>query len=102
MRRTSAILCAGLFLGLAVTLISRDPQANPLLKNASRAGERSGWIQVHLEGTPSAIGYQHGYLLAAEIEDNFKVISKEVAHDEKKGWAFFRKAAQEVYWPRIE
>src|SRR5690349_13341272 len=102
MRRTSAFLSAGLFLGLAVTLISRDPLPDPRLKTASRAAERNGWIQVHLEGTPAAIGYQHGYLLAPEIEDNFRVISKEVAHDEKKSWAFFRKAAEEVFWPRIE
>src|ERR1051326_2523630 len=102
MRRTSALLSAVLFLGLAATLISRDPQADPRLKNASRAGERNGWIQVHLEGTPASIGFQHGSLLAAEIEDNFKVISRELMHDEKRPWAFFRKAAQEVFWPHIE
>jgi hypothetical protein len=41
-------------------------------------GERSGWIPVHLEGSPAEIGFQHGYLLAPEIEDNFKVISTEI------------------------
>src|SRR5437867_1942797 len=102
MPRTSALLSVGLFLGLAVALISRDPLSDPRLKNASRAGERGGWIQVHLEGPPAVIGYQHGYLLAAEIEDNLKAVSREVAHDEKKSWAFFRKAAQEVFWPHIE
>jgi len=34
---------------------------------------------VHLEGSPAEIGFQHGYLLTPEIEDNFKVISTETS-----------------------
>ena len=101
MRRTP-LLFAALLLALAFTLVSREPQHDPRLKKASRATERSGWIQVHLEGTPSEIGFQHGYLLAPEIQDNFKDISTEMTHDEKKDWKFFRKTAQEVFWPHIE
>ena len=101
MRRT-ALLSAVLLLGLAFTLVSREPQTDPRLKKASRAGERNGWIQVHLEGTPGEIGFQHGYLLAPEIKDTFKDISTEMAHDEKKDWEFFRKTAREVFWPHIE
>jgi len=41
---------------------------DPRLKPAARF-EEGGWIYVHLEGDPGAIGYQHGYLLATEIED---------------------------------
>jgi hypothetical protein len=91
-----------LLLGLAVTLISRDPQIDPRLKKASRAAERNGWIQVHLEGSPAEIGYQHGYLLSAEIQDNFKVISTEMVHEEKKEWEFYRKAARDIFWPHVE
>ena len=29
---------------------------------------------VHLEGTPANVGYQHGYLLSAEIRDAFEAI----------------------------
>ncbi len=101
MRRT-AVLTALLLLGLAFTLVSKNPQTDPRLKKASRASERGGWIQVHLEGTPSQIGFQHGYLLSAEIQDNLKAISTEMTHDEKKDWEFFRKAAQDVLWPHVE
>ncbi|HYW45677.1 MAG TPA: C45 family peptidase [Bryobacteraceae bacterium] len=101
MRRIFVLLPV-LFLGLALTLVSRDPQTNPRLRKAFRAPERSGWIQVHLEGEPADIGYQHGYLLANEIRDNFKAISTEMAHDEKKEWDFFRKTSREVFWPHIE
>jgi hypothetical protein len=99
MRRTAAF-SAVLILGLAFTLVSRDPDSR--LKKASRSAEHGGWIQVHLEGTPGEIGYQHGYLLSAEIQDNFKAISTEITHEEKKDWAFFRKVAEEIFWPHVE
>jgi hypothetical protein len=100
--RYTSVLSAVLLLGLAFTLGSREPQTDPRLKKASRASERNGWIQVHLEGVPGEIGFQHGYLLAPEIQDTFRDVSTEVTHDEKKPWEFFRKTAQEIFWPRIE
>jgi hypothetical protein len=102
MRRTT-FFSAALLLALAITLVSREPQpTDPRLKKASRQLARAGWIQVHLEGPPGDIGFQHGYLLAPEIQDNYKEISTELTHDEKKDWAFFRKTAQDVFWPHIE
>jgi hypothetical protein len=101
MRRT-AVLSVLVLLVLGFTLVSREPQTDPRLKKASRATERNGWIQVHLEGKPAEIGFQHGYLLASEIKDTFHAISAEVVHDEKHDWAFFRKAAEQVFWPHVE
>jgi hypothetical protein len=101
MRRIS-IFCALLFLGLAFTLISRDPPRDTRLEKASRAPEHNGWIQVHLEGAPGEIGFQHGYLLAPEIRDTFATVRTEITHEEKKDWDFFRKVAQDVYWPHVE
>ena len=101
MRRT-AVFSAVLLFGLALTLISKDPTTDPRLRKATRAADHNGWIQVHLEGKPGEIGFQHGYLLSAEIKDTFKEISTEMIHDEKKDWEFFRKAAREVLWPKVE
>jgi hypothetical protein len=101
MRRTP-VLSALLLLAVAVTLVSQQPKTDPRLKKASRTAERNGWIQVHLEGAPAEIGFQHGYLLAPEIKDTFRDISSETEHDEKRDWEFFRKAAREVLWPRVE
>jgi len=64
--------------------------------------EKGGWIYVHLEGTPSEIGYQHGRLLATEIADMVKVIKLESTHDTKRDWEFYRKAARWMLWPQIE
>jgi hypothetical protein len=102
MRRTTLLIAIALLFATAVALISRDPSVDPRLKKSSRAPERNGWIQVRLEGTPSEIGFQHGFLLATEIADNFKAISTEMVHEEKRDWPFFRKAAEEVLWPHVE
>jgi len=87
---------------LAASLVSREPQADPRLKNSYRRPEKSGWTFVHLEGAPADVGFQHGYLLAPEIRDGFKVTQLELTHDNNKSWGFFRHAAQEMLWPHIE
>ena len=65
--RSTAVFSAALLLVLGFTLVSREPETDPRLKKAARANERNGWIQVHLEGKPAEIGFQHGYLLAQFI-----------------------------------
>src|SRR2546421_10501926 len=74
---------------------------DPRLKRASRF-EEGGWIYAHLEGDPGAMGYQHGYLLAPEIEDAFGAVSAGMMHSTERDWEFFRKAAHEMLWPKIE
>jgi hypothetical protein len=94
------------FVGLALVAMAgafhaRTAGSDARLKKASRAAERNGWIPVHLEGTPSEIGFQHGYLLAPEIADNLRAVSSELTHGDKN-WAYYRKVAREVLWPRVE
>jgi hypothetical protein len=101
MRRTSIVVIV-LLLGLAFALVSREPQTDPRLKHASRRPEQNGWIFVHLEGGPSEIGFQHGYLLAPEIRDTLHTVSVEMIHEEKKDWQFFRDKAQTMLWPHVE
>jgi hypothetical protein len=74
---------------------------DPRLKGASRS-EKGGWIYVHLEGGPAEIGYQHGYLLGPEIEDAFAAVSAGMTHPTQRDWGFFRKAAHEMLWPKID
>jgi hypothetical protein len=71
------------------------------LDKCSRHPAVNGWTQVHLEGTPSDIGYQHGYLLAKEIADIRSVVALELQHDTKKEWTFFRREAESMLWPHI-
>ncbi|MGA2904405.1 MAG: C45 family peptidase [Candidatus Korobacteraceae bacterium] len=71
------------------------------LKGAYRF-ERGGWVYVHLEGAPADIGYQHGYLLAPEIEDGFRVVQFKDVHRTKRDWGFYRATAQNILWPHID
>ena len=94
----------GVFLALAAALVWVAPAAGPdkRLSKAWRSPERAGWVRVHLEGTPSEIGYQHGYLLAEEIDDLRRVTELSLTHDTKRPYSFFRTAAETMLWPRIE
>jgi len=64
--------------------------------------QRGGWTYVHLAGTPSEIGYQHGLLLSAEILDMVGVLKLETQHETHRDWAFYREAAKKQLWPHIE
>jgi hypothetical protein len=101
MRRFS-ISMAGLILLSSVSLMPGEQASDPRLKAGLRRPVQNGWIFVHLQGSPAELGYQHGYLLAPEIADAQKVVSLELTHDTKHDWKFFRSAAQNMLWPRIE
>jgi hypothetical protein len=76
--------------------------SSPGLKNAFRRPALNGWTFVHLEGTPSEIGLQHGALLATKIVDMKNLVEFELKRSCEKNWEFFRTAAREIMWPRIE
>ena len=61
-----------------------------------------GWTYVHLYGTPEQIGFQHGYLLAHEIEDNVHVFQVENKNVRQAAWSFFRDAGRTVLWPHLD
>ena len=88
---------------LAAALVAAPARAadDPRLAGAVRAAS-GGWITVRLQGTPAQIGYQHGRLLSAEIADAVAVAKLSLVHDNKRDWAWFRKTAQDVLWPRID
>jgi len=64
--------------------------------------QQGGWTYIHLEGAPADIGYEHGYLLAPEIQDAFEAIKLFDTHQSQHDWEFFRTIAREQLWPHIE
>ena len=64
--------------------------------------ERGGWVYVHLEGAPADIGYQHGYLLAPEIEEGLRIVQFKDVRRTKRDWGFYRATAQNILWPHID
>jgi len=87
-----------LFSSLLFPVSFSQPSAR--LKYASRV-DRDGWICVHLEGTPSDIGFQHGYLLAEEIDDALLMMKSFLKGSTGKDWAFYRDAAKRMFVPKL-
>ena len=92
-------------------------EGNSVYENACRYNIQ-GWIYVHIEGDPYERGYQHGYLLYAEIADmiyrwsniihNCPVIVKYLPIDinsskyeelAKLWWENCKKLAMKIFWP---
>src|SRR5438876_1947032 len=80
---------------------SNHPATTDRLAKASREN-RNGWIYVHLEGSPSDMGYQHGYLLANDIDTSIQSVSWFLQHDTKRTWQFYRNAAKSFLWPKLD
>jgi Phospholipase B len=100
LQKTLRFACV--LIALVVPCLAKDAGGDPRLKQSFRRPKQNGWTFVHLEGQPAEIGFQNGYLLAPEIEDLLKVTQAELAHEDKKGWPFFRDAARTMMWPHIE
>ncbi len=80
--------------------ITSDTTKNRLAK-ASRE-DKNGWIYLHLEGSPSDIGYQHGYLAANEIDTSIQTVEYTLQHETGKDWNFYRRAAQSFLWNKLD
>ena len=74
--------------------------ADPRLEGSFRE-DRDGWAFVHLRGAPGEIGFQHGWHLAAEIEDVLKTMAFYFPKSANRDWAFFREAADRMFWPKL-
>jgi len=109
-------LTAAVFLALPAVLAAeaKEPasavevvadSSTPVPTARSGAGyryQKGGWTYVHLQGPPAEVGYQHGYLLSAEIEDMYQVLKLENTHETKRNWAFFREASRKMLWSHID
>jgi hypothetical protein len=99
MKRT--ILVVAVWVASSSMLQAGPDKAIEALQGSYRF-ERNGWIYVHLEGPPEQLGYQHGYLLADEINDLLRILKPWLQHTTKKDWAFYREASEKILWPKID
>jgi len=83
------------------TATAASPGADPRLSGSFRE-DRDGWAFVHLQGSPRQVGFQHGWHLAAEIDDVLKTMAFYFPQSVKRDWAFFREAAERMFWPKLD
>jgi hypothetical protein len=93
------VVCSVL-VGISAAASTTTP-SDPRVEKAYRF-QQGGWTYVHLEGSPSDIGFQHGYLLAPEIADAFAAIQLFDTRQTQRDWEFFRTTAREMLWPHID
>jgi hypothetical protein len=100
---TRAARHAALLLLSSVVVLNAAGRAesDPRLSGAYRNPMDAGWVYVHLQGTPANIGYQHGYLLAPEIEDDKRAIELSTTHGVEHSWAELRAVAEKYFWPAV-
>lgn len=79
-------------------LIQQDTAA--LIKGSERK-ETAGWTYVKLAGTPYQVGFQHGYLLAAEIDEAKRTLQAELQHD-GQSWASVKATTSKVFEKNVE
>ena len=101
--RLSALLVAHLvLLTSALSASAAAPAPDPRLQGAYKFNE-GGWTYVHLQGTPEQVGFQHGYLLAREIEDNVHVYQVDsAARTTSASGVSFATRRRMCLWPHIE
>lgn len=95
--RKTALQAAVILLLCGTAAAGTDPRLDKSYRD-----DKAGWIFVHLEGTPDQIGFQHGYLLAPEIDDALKAMEFYLKVGSKKDWSFFRDAARKMFWPKLD
>jgi Phospholipase B len=106
-RHLTRVPCLGvLALLFSATTILLHAGGRPAAQDAKASPgyrfQSGGWTYVHLEGSPSQIGYQHGRLLASEIADIVEVLKLESEHSTRRDWNFYRDASREQLWPHID
>src|SRR5260221_9672635 len=102
MRKPPALLTALLFYSTIYSQpATSSTSPDPRLAKATRE-DKAGWIYVHLEGSPKDIGFQHGSLLATEIDDLIKTMQYFLPHNSGKDWTFYREAVKKMFWNKID
>ena len=79
----------------------KEPPLPAELKNSARQ-DSNGWVIVHLEGTPREVGFQHGWHLAAEIDDLLRMFAFYAEKGTGRNWDFYRETAARLFWPKLE
>jgi hypothetical protein len=64
--------------------------------------QKDGWIYLHIEGQPRERGFQHGYLLAKEIQESLHRVKEVWKHESGKNWSWLVKRGERLFLPAID
>jgi hypothetical protein len=93
-----------LLLGLLATGAfsqSLDKNLQQRLKPAHRH-EKAGWIYLHIEGSARERGFQHGYLLAYEIQRDLRSTAIEWEYNSAMTWQWLVEKSDTLFTDKID
>ena len=86
----------------AIATVARPrPEQQQWLSRARRT-ERDGWIHLRIVGAPRERGFQHGYLLAKEIDSSLRTTRKRWEYRSGMDWPWLVGKAEAMFLPKID
>ncbi len=64
--------------------------------------DKNGWIYIHIEGGPYERGFQHGYLVAPELNEILRRLKYLTYWETGKKWNFFVDAGEKLFASKID
>jgi len=64
--------------------------------------EKHGWIYLHVEGEPRERGFQHGYLLAEEIQSALESVKRSWTYESGMDWPWLVEKTKAMFVPRVD
>jgi hypothetical protein len=80
---------------------AQTPEQKAWLAKAARV-DRAGWIALHVEGTPAERGFQHGFLLAKEIDEALRVRRAIWHHETAMEWPWLVERVKALFTERLD
>jgi len=64
--------------------------------------EKNGWIYLHIEGAPKERGFQHGYLLANEIQESLRIVGAVWHYQSALEWTWMIQQGGKLFTPKVD
>ena len=64
--------------------------------------EKNGWTYLHIEGSPRERGFQHGFLLAKEIDEALMQTRKAWYYQTALDWSWLVQKGGELFTPKVD
>jgi hypothetical protein len=64
--------------------------------------DRAGWVYLRIDGPPRERGFQHGYLLAKEIEASLRAARREWEYGSGMEWPWLVQKGEQMLLPHVD
>jgi hypothetical protein len=67
-----------------------------------RLHDKEGWRYLHVEGSPRERGFQHGYLLAADIREGVRIQARVWEYESAMEWDWLVRQSADMFTAKID